>query len=119
MTVLPASGGAAVVTSTGIAASTGYYVIAVGSTTTLTLSATLGGVALTTTSGTGTGLALAQAYQLDLSDANTLQDGIYVFDVADRINLLRNGEITFDKPTADTSIEELTEIVASDYRAGS
>jgi microcystin-dependent protein len=47
---------ATVVTSTGIAALTPYYVIAVGSTTTLTLSATINGAALTTTAGTGTGL---------------------------------------------------------------
>jgi hypothetical protein len=74
---------ATVVTSTGISALTVYYVINVGSTTTLTLSATVGGVALTTTAGTGTGLALAQAYQLDLLDIWTWSDGIYVFDVQD------------------------------------
>ena len=32
------------------------------------------------------------------------------------INLLRNGRIEFDKPTAETSIEELTRIVATEYR---
>jgi simple sugar transport system ATP-binding protein len=42
---------------------------------------------------------------------------IQVFEVADRVNLLRNGTITFDKPTRDTSVEELTEIVAAEYRA--
>ena len=31
-------------------------------------------------------------------------------------NLLRNGRIAFDKPTDETSIEELTSIVASEYR---
>jgi ABC-type sugar transport system ATPase subunit len=40
-----------------------------------------------------------------------------VFEVADRVNLLRNGTITFDRRTSDTSVEELTEIVASEYRA--
>jgi ABC-type sugar transport system ATPase subunit len=44
---------------------------------------------------------------------------VHVFEVADRINLLRNGEITFDKPTSETSVEELTEIVATEYRAAS
>jgi len=44
---------------------------------------------------------------------------VHVFDVADRLNLLRNGEIILDKLTADTSIDELTEIVASEYRVGS
>jgi ABC-type sugar transport system ATPase subunit len=42
---------------------------------------------------------------------------VHVFDVADRVALLRNGEISFDKPTAESSVEELTEIVASEYRA--
>lgn len=74
---------ATVVTATGITQLTVYYIITVGSSTTLTLSATQGGAALTTTAGTGTGLALAQAYQLDLLDVWTWSDGIYVFDVAD------------------------------------
>jgi simple sugar transport system ATP-binding protein len=42
---------------------------------------------------------------------------IHVFEVADRVNLLRDGEIIFDKPTAESSAEELTQIVASEYRA--
>jgi hypothetical protein len=73
---------ATVVTSTGIVALTTYYVTAVTSTT-LTLSATVGGVALTTTAGTGTGLSPAGAYQLDLLDANTLTDSIYVLEWLD------------------------------------
>jgi simple sugar transport system ATP-binding protein len=43
---------------------------------------------------------------------------VHVFEVADRVNLLRNGEIILDKPTAESSAEELTEIVASEYRIG-
>jgi len=43
---------------------------------------------------------------------------IQVFEVADRVNLLRNGEIAFDRRTSETSVDELTEIVASEYRAG-
>ena len=39
-----------------------------------------------------------------------------VFDVCDRVNLLRNGRIEYDKPVADTSVEELTELVVSEYR---
>jgi ABC-type sugar transport system ATPase subunit len=39
-----------------------------------------------------------------------------VLDVCDRVNLLQHGEITFDKPTAETSLEELTELVVADYR---
>jgi ABC-type sugar transport system ATPase subunit len=42
---------------------------------------------------------------------------VHVFEVADRINLLRNGEIVFDKRTAESSVDELTDIVASEYRA--
>ena len=42
---------------------------------------------------------------------------IHVFEVADRINLLQGGEIVFDKTTAESSAEELTEIVAREYRA--
>ena len=41
---------------------------------------------------------------------------VHIFEVADRINLLRNGEIAFDKPTSESSIDELTEIVASEYQ---
>jgi ABC-type sugar transport system ATPase subunit len=40
-----------------------------------------------------------------------------VLDVCDRINVLQHGEITFDKPTADTSVQELTDVVVSEYRA--
>jgi ABC-type sugar transport system ATPase subunit len=39
-----------------------------------------------------------------------------VLDVCDRINLLRHGRIAFDKPTAETSLEELTDLVVSEYR---
>ena len=34
----------------------------------------------------------------------------------DRVNLIQDGEIAFDKPTAETSVEELTEIVVEEYR---
>jgi simple sugar transport system ATP-binding protein len=39
-----------------------------------------------------------------------------VFQVCDRVNLVQQGEITFDKPAADTSVEELTEMVIAEYR---
>jgi simple sugar transport system ATP-binding protein len=39
-----------------------------------------------------------------------------VFDFCDRINLLQNGEITFDRKTSETSVEELTSLVVSEYR---
>jgi simple sugar transport system ATP-binding protein len=41
---------------------------------------------------------------------------VQVFEIADRVNLLRNGTITFDRFTAETSVDELTQIVASEYR---
>jgi ABC-type sugar transport system ATPase subunit len=43
---------------------------------------------------------------------------IQVFEVADRVNLLRNGAIAFDRRTSETSVDELTEIVAAEYRTG-
>jgi len=39
-----------------------------------------------------------------------------VLDVCDRVNLLQGGKITFDKNSAETSVEELTEIVVAEYR---
>jgi simple sugar transport system ATP-binding protein len=42
---------------------------------------------------------------------------IHVLEICDRVNLLQHGRITFDKPTAQTSSEELTDLVAAEYRA--
>jgi ABC-type sugar transport system ATPase subunit len=39
-----------------------------------------------------------------------------VVDVCDRVNLLQHGEITFDKPSKDTSVAELLELVHAEYR---
>jgi simple sugar transport system ATP-binding protein len=39
-----------------------------------------------------------------------------VLDVCDRVNLLQHGSITFDKPTREVSLEELTELVVAEYR---
>ena len=39
-----------------------------------------------------------------------------IFDFCDRINLLQNGEIAFDRRTKDTSVEELTSLVVNEYR---
>jgi simple sugar transport system ATP-binding protein len=39
-----------------------------------------------------------------------------VVDVCDRVNLLQHGEITFDKPSAETSVEELLALVHAEYR---
>jgi simple sugar transport system ATP-binding protein len=40
-----------------------------------------------------------------------------VLDVCDRVNILQHGRITFDKPRADTSVDELTELMVAEYRA--
>jgi simple sugar transport system ATP-binding protein len=32
------------------------------------------------------------------------------------VNLIQDGEITYDKPTAQTSVEELNDIVVEEYR---
>ena len=39
-----------------------------------------------------------------------------VIEVCDRINMIQGGQITLDKPTAETSAEELTELVVAEYR---
>ena len=39
-----------------------------------------------------------------------------VFEACDRVNLLQHGEITLDKSTNETSVEELTELVVREYR---
>lgn len=41
-----------------------------------------------------------------------------VFDVCDRVNLLQHGEITLNKKTTETSVEELLDLVANEYRRG-
>jgi ABC-type sugar transport system ATPase subunit len=41
---------------------------------------------------------------------------VHVLESCDRVNLIQQGEITFDKPTAETSVEELNEIVVEEYR---
>jgi simple sugar transport system ATP-binding protein len=41
---------------------------------------------------------------------------VHVLQSCDRVNLIQAGEITFDKPTGDTSVEELNEIVVEEYR---
>ena len=40
----------------------------------------------------------------------------HVFDVCDRVNLLQNGKITFDRATKETSIEELMNLVLYEMR---
>jgi simple sugar transport system ATP-binding protein len=37
-------------------------------------------------------------------------------EICDRINLLQHGEITFDRLSKDTSVQELNDIVIEEYR---
>jgi simple sugar transport system ATP-binding protein len=39
-----------------------------------------------------------------------------VIEVCDRINMIQGGRITLDKPTAETSADELTDMVVEEYR---
>jgi ABC-type sugar transport system ATPase subunit len=39
-----------------------------------------------------------------------------VLEVCDRVNLIQDGKITFDKRSAETSADELTEMVVAEYR---
>jgi simple sugar transport system ATP-binding protein len=41
---------------------------------------------------------------------------VHVLQSCDRVNLIQEGQITFDRPTAETSVEELNEIVVEEYR---
>ena len=41
---------------------------------------------------------------------------VQVLEICDRVNLIQDGEIRFDKPSAETSLEELNEIVVEQYR---
>jgi ABC-type sugar transport system ATPase subunit len=45
-----------------------------------------------------------------------LHNYVHVLAMCDRVNLIQDGVITFDKPTAETSVEELTDIVVEEYR---
>ncbi len=45
-----------------------------------------------------------------------LHNYIHVLQACDRVSMIQDGTITFDKPTAETSVEELTEIVVNEYR---
>jgi simple sugar transport system ATP-binding protein len=41
---------------------------------------------------------------------------VHVLQSCDRVNLIQDGQITFDKASASTSVEELNEIVVEEYR---
>jgi len=41
---------------------------------------------------------------------------LHVLETCDRVCLLQNGRITFDRPTAETSVQELLTLVGAEYR---
>ncbi len=45
-----------------------------------------------------------------------LHNYVHVFAACDRVSLIQDGVIAFDRPTAETSVDELTEIVVEEYR---
>jgi simple sugar transport system ATP-binding protein len=45
-----------------------------------------------------------------------LHNYIHVLQACDRVSMIQDGAIALDKPTAETSVEELTEIVVNEYR---
>jgi ABC-type sugar transport system ATPase subunit len=45
-----------------------------------------------------------------------LHNYVHVLEACDRVSMIQDGAIALDKPTAETSVEELTEIVVNEYR---
>jgi ABC-type sugar transport system ATPase subunit len=45
-----------------------------------------------------------------------LHNYVHVLQACDRVSMIQEGVIALDKPTAETSVEELTDIVVNEYR---
>ncbi len=45
-----------------------------------------------------------------------LHNYVHVLQACDRVSMIQDGAIALDKPTAETSVEELTDIVVDEYR---
>jgi len=45
-----------------------------------------------------------------------LHNYVHVLEACDRVSMIEDGVIALDKPTAETSVDELTEIVVNEYR---
>jgi ABC-type sugar transport system ATPase subunit len=52
----------------------------------------------------------------NLSMIMILHNYVHVLESCDRVNMIVDGVIALDKPTAETSVDELTEIVVDEYR---
>jgi simple sugar transport system ATP-binding protein len=46
-----------------------------------------------------------------------LHNYVHVLEACDRVSMIQDGAIALDKPTAATSVQELTDIVVTEYRA--
>ena len=53
----------------------------------------------------------------DLSIAMIMHNYAQTLDIADRIMLMQHGEVTYERAAAETSVEELLDIVRREYRA--
>ena len=51
-----------------------------------------------------------------LSMIMILHNYVHVLETCDRVNMIVDGVIALDKPTSETSVDELTEIVVDEYR---
>jgi len=54
----------------------------------------------------------------DLAIILVVHNYTQVMDICDRVCLLQHGQISYDRPTAQTSVEELLDLVAREYRTG-
>jgi simple sugar transport system ATP-binding protein len=54
----------------------------------------------------------------DVSIIMILHNYVHVFQACDRVNFINDGEIVLDKPTEESSVEELTELVVKEFRNG-
>jgi simple sugar transport system ATP-binding protein len=52
----------------------------------------------------------------DVSIIMILHNYVHVFQACDRVSLIQDGVIALDKPTAETSVQELNDIVVEEYR---
>lgn len=52
----------------------------------------------------------------DVSQIVIAHNYLHVLETCDRVCLLQNGRITFDRPTAETSVQELLALVGAEYR---
>ncbi len=61
-------------------------------------------------------LVREQKEQGNVSNIIIAHNYAQVLEVCDRVNLIQHGEITVDKRSADTSVQELTNMVVAEYR---